>query len=243
MVRNPTDRSLFVAALANLLLSCGGGEETPATVNKGAGFNQARAFNAAVQVVAWWGNRAYCGGGFTTYNSTSAARFISLNEDLTLDVGTTGTGFDAAVNAIVAPTDGTGDLFIGGDFGNYAGSTSNGIARLNGNLTLDTPAAGTGFSASPTVFAIAPATDGSGDIWVGGTFLSYNGTTSNNFIRLNGNLTLDTAAVGAGFQSTVQTLATAADDSGDLFVGGIFLSYRTTTVDRIARLNPDGSAD
>ncbi|MEJ2622790.1 MAG: delta-60 repeat domain-containing protein [Candidatus Thiodiazotropha sp.] len=65
---------------------------------------------------------------------------------------------------------------------------------------------------------------------------------SNHIIRLNSDGTVDTAfAVGSGFNAPVNTLSLATDGSGDLYVGGAFTSYQSSTVDKIARLNPDGS--
>ena len=54
-------------------------------------------------------------------------------------------------------------------------------------------------------------------------------------------LLLQTFAVGNGLNSPVNTFSLATDGSGDLYVGGVFTSYQSSTVDKIARLNPDGS--
>ena len=89
-----------------------------------------------------------------------------------------------------------------------------------------------------------PAGDGSGDIYVGGYFYTYQGTISNNIIRLNADGSADTAfAVGTGFDySSVYTIAPAGDGSGDIYVGGTFTSYNGTfLIDRIARLAIDGT--
>ena len=86
-----------------------------------------------------------------------------------------------------------------------------------------------------TVRGLSPATDGSDDVYV-------IGSVSNGIIRLNSDGTVDTAfAVSSGFNSIVNSLSPATDGSGDVFVGGFFTSFKTTTVDRVVRLNPDGS--
>jgi hypothetical protein len=44
-----------------------------------------------------------------------------------------------------------------------------------------------------------------------------------------------------GFNSTVLSIAPAGDGSGDVYVGGDFTRYQSTTIGRIARLNSKGS--
>jgi hypothetical protein len=146
-----------------------------------------------------------------------------------------------AVYSISPAMDGSGDLYVGGDFNTYNGITSNHIIRLNSDGTVDTAfEIGSGFD--EPVSSIISTSDGSGDLYVGGEFTRYNGIESNHIIRLNSDGTVDTAfALGSGFNAPVNTLSLATDGSGDLFVGGAFTSYQSSTVDRIARLNPDGS--
>jgi len=63
-------------------------------------------------------------------------------------------------------------------------------------------------------------------------------------IRLNSDGAVDTGfVVGSSFDFTVHSISPATDGSGDVYVGGDFTSYQTTTIDRIARLNPDGSSN
>ena len=116
------------------------------------------------------------------------------------------------------------------------------MARLNADGTVDTAfVTGTGFN--NTVYSIAPAGDGSGELYVGGSFASYNGTPANDLLRLNANGMMDAAfATGAGFNDTVFSIAPAGDGSGDLFVGGQFTSYQSITTGGIVRLKSNGSA-
>ena len=48
-------------------------------------------------------------------------------------------------------------------------------------------------------------------------------------------------AGAAGFNAPVRSLA--PDGSGDLYVGGAFTSYKGTPVNRVVRLNVDGTVD
>ena len=184
----------------------------------------------------------YVGGFFTTYDGTASNRIIRLNSNGTVDSAfAVGTGFDDGVSIISSAVDGSGDVYLGGFFSTYNGTASNRIIRLNSDGTVDTAFnVGSGFD--NFVSTLSSATDGSGDVYVGGGFSSYNGSASNRIIRLNSDGTVDTAfAVDSGFDSSVQSLSPAADGSGDVFVGGQFRVYQTTVVDRIVRLNPDGS--
>ncbi len=186
----------------------------------------------------------YVGGAFTSYNGTISNRIIRLNSDGTVDTAfAVGTGFNNSVTTIALANDGSGDIYVGGTFTSYNGTTSNRIVRLNSDGSVDSAfAVGSGFDS--TVYTITPATDGSGDIYVAGRGASYNDTTSNYIIRLNNDGTVDTAfAVGTGFNVAVIAITPAADGSGDIYVGGAFTSYNGTTSNRIIRLNNDGTVD
>jgi hypothetical protein len=150
--------------------------------------------------------------------------------------------FNSTVLTIAPAADGSGDVYVGGTFTTYKGTASNRIIRLNSDGTVDTAfAVGTGFDSE--VNSLVPATDGSGDVYVGGKFTSYNGTASSGIIRLNSNGTVDTGfAVGTGFfMSWVNSITLATDGSGDVYVGGNFMSYQGTTAGKIISLKSDGS--
>lgn len=186
----------------------------------------------------------YVAGDFTSYNGTDSNRIIRLNGNGTVDSGfSVGTGFDNTVTTIAPATDGSGDIFVGGYFTRYNGTESNRIIRLNGDGTVDSSfAVGAGFDI--IVLSIVPSDDSSGDIYVGGAFTSYNGAGSNRIIRLNSNGTVDSGfAVGSGFDASVLTMALAADGSGDIYLGGTFSSYNGTDSNHIIRLNSDGTVD
>jgi uncharacterized delta-60 repeat protein len=77
---------------------------------------------------------------------------------------------------------------------------------------------------------------------VGGDFYTYNGVNVNYMVRLNSNGTIDTTFnTGLGFNSSVQSIALQAD--GKIIVAGFFTSYNGVTVNRIVRLNSNGTID
>ena len=98
---------------------------------------------------------------------------------------------------------------------------------------------GTGFNDAIRKFAI----QSDGKIVAVGGFTSYNGTSINRIARLNTDGSLDTSfVVGTGFDAgLVYTVAIQSD--GKIVVGGQFTAYNGTSINRIARLNTDGSLD
>ena len=226
-----TSSSLFTT-VTSTLLSIGGidGLFSSTTGPIGTGFNQARGFDNSVLSISPatdGSDDVYVGGAFTSYNGSASNRIIRLNSDGSVDTAfNVGNGFNGVVFSLSPATDGSGDVYVGGAFTSYNGSTSIFFIRLNSDGSVDTAFnVGTGFDGF--VQSISPATDGSGDVYVGGAFTSYNGSASNGIIRLNSDGTVDTAFnVGTGFNSGVQSLSTATDGSGDVYVGGLYQLQR-----------------
>ena len=94
------------------------------------------------------------------------------------------------------------------------------------------------------IWAMTPP-DSSGNIVIGGSFTTYNGTNARRIARLNtttGAIDSTFNAGGAGFSSgTVYALRQASD--GKYYVGGSFSSYNGVSRRGIARLNSNGSLD
>jgi uncharacterized delta-60 repeat protein len=178
----------------------------------------------------------YVGGIFTIYKNAEANRIARLNNDGSLDTSfITGTGFNGDVVIIAPAVDGSGDVYVVGTFTNYNGTAVGGIARLNLDGTLDASfITGTGFNEAVEI--IAPAIDGSFDVYVGGGFDSYNGTNVGyGLIRLNDDGSLDAGfSTGSGWGEA--SIAPATDGSGDVYVA-------RSSSPGIARLNSDGSID
>jgi uncharacterized delta-60 repeat protein len=185
------------------------------------------------------------GGAFTTRGITVANRLVRLNLDGSIDtsfLSNLGTGANNDVDVISLQSD--GKIVIGGDFTTFNGTTLNRLARLNSNGTLDTAFnTSLGTAANATIFAAAIQPDGK--IVIGGNFTDFNGTLINRIARLNSNGTLDTT-----FNSNLQTgangivYAIKIQSDGKILVGGAFTTLvDATTVNRIARLNSNGTLD
>ena len=210
-----------------------------------ADFNVGTGFNNSVYTMALddTSGDLYVGGYFTNYNGTDINHIVRLNSDGSVDSGfNVGTGFNYQVNAIAL--DSNGALYVGGNFDSYNGVAKSRIIRLYSNGTIDS-GFNTGSGFNSTAEALVLATDGSGDLYVGGQFNKYQGASHNHIIRLNSNGSVDTNFnTGTGFDSYVRDLAVAADGSGDIYAASAaFSSYNGTSVKDVVRLNSDGSID
>ena len=205
--------------------------------------NPAIGANGSVNaVVALSGGKVLIGGEFTAYSGTAVGRVARLNNDGSLDATfTTTTGADGPVNTVVALAN--GQVLIGGSFTKYDNTPVIGLARLNGDGSLDltfnsSPA--TGLSTHATVNAAAELADGK--LLIGGDFTTYNGTATNGVARLNNNGSLDTTFITTtGTDMGVRSVAALAN--GDVLIGGYFTTYNGTAANGVARLNDDGSLD
>lgn len=178
------------------------------------------------------------GGDFTSYNGTSINRIARLNANGTLDVTfNVGSGTNGTVNSIIYQTD--GKVIITGAFTTYAGTTRNRIARLNTNGSYDS-GFNIGTGSNNTIISVSIQADGR--IIIGGTFSSFNGTNRSRIARLNVNGSIDaTFNPGTGANNTITAVTVQTD--GKILIGGLFTSYNGTNLNRITRLNPDGSRD
>jgi uncharacterized delta-60 repeat protein len=198
----------------------------------GDGFN-----NSVTSLCVQSDGKIIAGGTYTAYNGLVKSRMIRLNADFSNDGTFISTGANSTVNAIAQQAD--GKIIVGGQFSNYNGSTRGRINRVNVDGTSDvafTP--GTGANSTINTIVIQP----DGKILIGGAFTSYNGTAINRVARLNANGTIDaTFTVGTGAANIVYSLALQPD--GKIIVGGAFTTFNGVTINRIVRLNADGTAD
>ena len=165
-----------------------------------------------------------------------------------------GTGAGSSIASIAVQSD--GKILVGGSFSAFDGVTSGALARLNNDGTLDADFSanvGSGgsyqsevtsgvYESRYSVTTVAPQPDGK--ILVGGNFTSFNGTTINRIVRLNSDGTRDTAFttnIGTGTNFNPRTIAIQPD--GKILVGGVFTTFNGATVNRIVRLNSDGTRD
>lgn len=130
-------------------------------------------------------------------------------------------------------------IYVGGGFTTYNGVNVGHFTRLNPDGTRDTSfAAGTPGNNSVLTHAV----QSDGKIVIGGYFTTYVGNSRPRIARLNVNGSLDsTFIVGTGLNNYPLTMV--AQPNGKILVGGAFTTYNGATVNRLVRLNSDGSRD
>jgi uncharacterized delta-60 repeat protein len=204
------------------------------------------ALSAWIQSIATQSDgKILVGGNFTTFNGTSAGRFIRLNSDGTRDtafMSNTGTGSGSIIYTVASQSD--GKVLLGGSFTNWNGTTVRRIVRLNSDGTQDTTfTTNLGTGANNLVHAIFIQSDGK--ILVGGAFSTWDGTTVGRIVRLNSDGTRDTTfTTNTGTNVTGSVVYDFAEQSdGKILAVGGFSTFDGTSASRIVRLNSDGTRD
>jgi uncharacterized delta-60 repeat protein len=189
------------------------------------------------------------GGNFTRWNRTTVVNGIArLSSDGVLDTEfntKTGTASGGGINAMEIQPD--GKILVAGSFTTWNGATVGRIVRLNADGTRDTAfTTNTGTGANTTINSVAIQTDGK--IVIGGQFETWNGVTVNRIVRLNADGTRDTAfttntGTGTGGAGIPSISAIAIQNNNQILLGGSFTTFNGATVNRIIRLNADGTRD
>ncbi len=215
------------------------------TLNIGTGFYQTTAAAGVAGIVfssqLQSDGKIIVGGEFQTFNGTSVRHLVRLNANGTLD-GTfsLGSGFNNRVRSTVLLSD--GKILVAGDFTQFNGTAVNGIVRLNPNGSLDntfnvTAAFSSGYQLN--CIAIQPW---NGKIVVGGSFTTQAGSSKNRITRFNTDGSVDGLFInGTGFNGNVNAIIITDDQK--LLVGSSASTYNGTTINRIVKLNTDGTID
>ena len=153
--------------------------------------------------------------------------------------------FNGTVNDIAIQADGK-ILAVGAFYHLYGASTgylTRGLARINTDNTADIGFSnniGNNFNSNTSTVAV----QADQKIVVGGTFTTFAGVTVNRIIRLNTDGSRDTTFTtntGTAFNGTVGNIAIQTD--GKIVAVGAFTTFNGATVNRVVRLNSDGSID
>lgn len=177
-------------------------------------------------------------GDFTNYNGRPINRIARLNPDGSLDASfNPGTGANNSIRSIQLQSD--GKILIGGFFTTFNGSAQARVTRLNADGSLDA-IFNSGSGANSAVLSIFVQPDGK--VLIGGDFTNYNGTSINRIARINTDGSLD-GTFNPGIGANLPIFSIALQPDGKVTVGGDFTTYNGAAINRIARLNMDGSLD
>ncbi|WP_430405386.1 T9SS type A sorting domain-containing protein [Fluviicola sp.] len=202
--------------------------------NPGTGINQNNVWNIQCQS----DGKILVGGTFTSVNDSIHKGIVRFEQNGAID-----TTFNPVppTNIIIYSIHvlSGGKIVLGGSFTSINDTPFNRIVKLNTDGTLD-DMFNSGTGATNSIYAISLQADSK--IIVGGVFTSLNSTYQNGVARLNYDGTLDaTFNAEAGANSNISSSQIQPD--GKILVGGNFTSFHGTAINRIARLNTDGTLD
>lgn len=179
-------------------------------------------------------------GGFSSFDGTSRPMIARLNSNGSLDTSfNPGTGFNNSCNHLSLLAN--GKILCSGSFITYNGTSRIRLARIETNGTLDTGFdPGTGPNNYLTENLVLP----SGNILIGGNFTNYNGHSQKYLVRVQENGPVDaTFNTGTGPNGPVHRFLLQADGKIVCIGEWSFQTYNGVTVNRVMRINPDGSLD
>lgn len=133
-----------------------------------------------------------------------------------------------------------GKVMVSGEYSAYRGTSANRVVQLNQDGTINTGFTyGTGFSPDTTNELVELS---NGKLIFVGQFTNYNGTSCNRIIGLNADGTVNTGfTTGTGFSGDPVSIERQSDDK--VIITGFFLVYNGQSVNRIVRLNTNGTRD
>jgi uncharacterized delta-60 repeat protein len=191
-------------------------------------------------------NRIYVSGDFSQYNGVNllSQHLARINADGSLDqTFQVGVGPDAHLSGIALMPDGSGRVYLGGSFQNFAGQPLSSLVRILPSGAVD-PSFNTGASFDNGVFRVLALNDGTNRVYAVGFFTQFNNTVANGIVRLNSDGSADPNFIsGAGFDGLVQNIAIDPKDSTRLYGAGGFRNYNNNPAPSLIRLNADGTQD
>lgn len=199
----------------------------------------ANGFNNTVNAVFASGSNIYVGGNFSAYRAGNLAVNIAKISstgvlDTTFSPQAGANGFNNAVRALASDAN---NVYVGGDFTAYRGALANRVAKLGLDGALDTTfndPADNGVNGIVRALALSGT-----DLYVGGDFTIARGYTANRLVKLellSGFLDLNFSP-NPGANGTNNSVRALAVDGTDLYVGGLFTTYRGAVANRVAKLN------
>lgn len=205
-------------------------------------FNYGSGFNADVRDVCLARDGSgdiYVGGTFSTYKGESASKIVRLNSDGSIDSSFSyGSGLNDYVNKVMCLS--SGGVLAVGNFTSYQGQQANRIVAIDANGAMDTGFDfGSGFNSGARFYALEE--DNNGNIYIGGSFHTYDSASVQNYLRLSADGAIDTAySKSSGFNSYVLTIKIV---SGGAIYGGMFSSFNNEAAPMISKLNYDGDLE
>jgi hypothetical protein len=239
------DQAQDFSRLGSVVMPPAAPQDEAANCPTGA-FNQGTGFDNTVNQI--WVDPGSCliyvSGDFTHYRGTAVGHLVRLFPDGSMDnTFAVGSGPNAHLSAIVPMNDGSGRIYLGGNFTSFNDEPIAYLVRIYQSGIIDYQFnLGTGIDG--IVFRIVVPNDGSNQLYVTGNFTHVNGVAMGRLVRLNSDASVDTSfAIGQGFDALVQNMVLAPEDNSLVYAGGDFLNYQGKPANHLIRLKADGSVD
>jgi uncharacterized delta-60 repeat protein len=194
--------------------------------------------NGAVHTIALQGDGKVLIGGDGMEPGHGNRRILRLNPNGSLDKNFKfAVNYNGTVRAILVQPD--GKILVGGDFNRIVNQNQNRLVRLNADGTQDN-SFNIGGGASGIVSGLALQPDGK--ILALGKFAKFDNRPVGGIVRLLPNGGVDEIFHCTGGDK-VEVYAAKVLADGKILVGGNFTTFNGTAINRIARLNFDGTVD
>ena len=204
------------------------------TFDIGAGAN-----NNIRSIILQPNGKIVVGGDFTTFNNNPQNRLVRLNTNGSVDNAfNIGSGANNYINTTVLQSD--GKILVGGFFDIFNGISESRLVRLNSDGSIDnTFDTGTGATYEVNSIAIQPDEK----VIVGGYFTYFNEVAKQCLVRLNADGSIDNTfdiGLGANLGSIYSIIILP---NHKIIIAGQFTAFNNVSINRLARLNIDGSVD
>ncbi|WP_264520664.1 T9SS type A sorting domain-containing protein [Flavobacterium sp. N1994] len=207
------------------------------TFNTGTGITTATGMysNVVNQIGLQTNGKIIICGQFPYYNGYARKGIASINTDGSIDTTfNCGEGTDGSVDYLSIESN--AKIIISGSFSSYNGYSMSNSARLNADGSLD----GNFNTGTPGLHFVSSNTLNDGKIIICNVFIQSWNTKS--IARLNNDGSLDTTFNPLlGTDNIVNT--TLIQNNGKIVIGGNFKYYNGSMINRVARLNNEGSLD
>lgn len=240
---------------ANCVLRVNADGSIDTDFHAGQGFLRPGYYPYALSIIVQPDGKLVLGGNFTTYDSAPSSGIVRLNTDGSLDTTfDIGSGFQYNTEIYTLALMPDGKIIAGGNVRYYDDFPVNYITRINTDGSRD--ATFTNFSKGLDYsFNTYSAEQADGKILLSGDYGAYNDVAVTTLIRLNidGSLDSSFSVAGSGFSTSNTTFPPYGNSfpinsivplsDGKVLIGGSFTNYNGTTVNKLVRLNSDGSLD
>lgn len=228
----------YNGTLANRIIRINNDGSVDTTFFSGSGFNDGAVLAIKQDAL---GNLMVGGSFKGSYNEDDVNRVCLLNSYGTLlDDIDFGAG-PASASVYALENDGEGSWYIGGSFVIFDGLNQGRLAKINPEHEYDTGYLASGIGFDNSVYKVLPLENRK--MIVCGKFKKFNGEVVSRITRLLEDGTVDTTFNTARFGANDLVKTADIQSDGKIIIGGNFTRYNDTAINRILRIQPDGSID